>query len=80
MFKRKSFAEYFKALREEAGLTQEELAKASGVSRNTIGNIETEKLLPTINTCLILACAIGNKTQQDGFELFTDWMVAANEG
>jgi len=38
-------------------ITQGELANMSGISRQQIHNIETEKMLPSIKTCLkIVSC------------------------
>jgi len=41
-----TFAERFKQLREESGLTQEELARRLGVSRSTVGNYESGTRTP----------------------------------
>ena len=51
--------------REEKRLTQEELAKKSGVSRQTIISIETdESYNPTFNTLIKLAEALGTTVDQ----------------
>lgn len=47
-----------KAARAERGLSQAELAKLVGVSRNTISSIETERFVPTARLALILCIAL----------------------
>jgi len=42
--------ELIKRMREEAGLTQEELAKATGITQAHIAKIENEKVNPTLST------------------------------
>ena len=44
-----------KLARIEAGLTQEQLADAIGVTRQTIGLIEAKRYNPTIQLCLLIA-------------------------
>lgn len=52
-----------KKYREEAGLTQEELAKKAQVSRTTISDIENNKKIVTTNTTLEkIANALNQKT------------------
>ena len=46
-----------KLARVEAKLTQEDLADAIGVTRQTIGLIEAGKYNPTLKLCLAIACA-----------------------
>jgi len=41
-----TFADRFKQLREESGLTQEELARRLGVSKGTVGNYESGARTP----------------------------------
>jgi putative transcriptional regulator len=48
-----------KAARLDAGLTQQELADAIGVTRQTIGLIEAENYNPTIKLCLMIAQVTG---------------------
>ncbi len=47
--------------RQNAGLSQEELADLVGVSRNTISSIETGKFSPTAKLALILCIALNKK-------------------
>ncbi len=47
--------------RKEKGLSQAELAKMVGVSRNTISSIETGQFSPTAKLALILCIALGKK-------------------
>lgn len=54
-------------LRREQGLSQEELARRCGVSRQTINAIENNKYDPTLSLAFSLARALG--TTVDG--LFT---------
>ena len=54
-------------LRKAAGVSQEELAKRCGVSRQTINAIENNKYDPTLSLAFSLAWALG--TTVDG--LFT---------
>ena len=44
--------------RKEKGLSQAELAKTVGVSRNTISSIETGQFSPTAKLALILCIAL----------------------
>ncbi len=55
-----------KSTRVAAGLSQEQLAKAVGVTRQTIGLIETGNYNPTLNLCLSI-CRVLNKTLNDLF-------------
>ncbi len=48
-----------KEARAKKGLSQEDLARLVGVSRNTISSIETEKFCPTAKLALILCIALG---------------------
>ena len=47
--------------RKEKGLSQAELAKLVGVSRNTISSIETGQFSPTAKLALILSIALEKK-------------------
>ena len=50
-----------KEARAEKGLSQAELAKLVGVSRNTISSIETGQFSPTAKLALVLAIALNKK-------------------
>ena len=50
-----------KQYRASARMTQSQLAERSGVSRQTISDIETGKHDPTISVALLLARALGVK-------------------
>ena len=50
-----------KQYRKAARMTQSQLAERSGVSRQTISDIETGKHDPTISVVLLLARALGVK-------------------
>lgn len=49
------FGNEIKKIRTERGLTQTELAKATGLPQNTISWIESNKGVPNILQCKILA-------------------------
>jgi putative transcriptional regulator len=57
-----------RALRDSRGLSQAELGKALGVSRQTINSIENERYTPS----LPLALAIGRYFDQRVEEVFDD--------
>ena len=48
-------------VRKEKGLSQSELAKMVGVSRNTISSIETGQFNPTAKLALIICIALDKK-------------------
>ncbi len=50
-----------KIARTEKGLTQGDLAKVVGVSRQTISLIEAHKYNPTLKLCLSIAWALDKK-------------------
>ena len=50
--------------RKEKGLSQAELAKTVGVSRNTISSIETGQYCPTAKLALIICIALDKKFEQ----------------
>jgi DNA-binding XRE family transcriptional regulator len=52
---RKAFGHRLKRLREEAGLTQEELARRSGLHRVTVARLERGSSLPSYTTLEALA-------------------------
>lgn len=53
--------------REELGMSQEELAAASKVSRQTISDIERGAHIPRLDTAMMIAAALGKGLE----ELFT---------
>lgn len=55
-------------IREQKGISQEQLAWKSQVSRHTISEIELDKREPTLKTALLLARAL-DCTVEDIFEL-----------
>lgn len=55
-----------KAARAEADLSQENLAKAVGVTRQTIGLIESGNYNPTLKLCIAICKTLG-KTLNDLF-------------
>ncbi len=50
-----------KQIRKEQKLSQDELAKMVGVSRNTISSIETGQFSPTAKLALVLCIALDKK-------------------
>jgi putative transcriptional regulator len=52
---------HLKEIRKEQRLSQDELAKMVGVSRNTISSIETGQFSPTAKLALILCIALDKK-------------------
>ena len=53
-----------KEIRAEKNLSQAELAKIVGVSRNTISSIETGQFNPTAKLALILCIALDKKFEE----------------
>ena len=53
-----------KEARADRGLSQAELAKLVGVSRNTISSIETGQFSPTAKLALILCVALDKKFEE----------------
>lgn len=53
-----------KVARAEKNLTQGELAKMVGVSRQTISSIETEQFNPTAKLALLLCIALDKKFEE----------------
>lgn len=53
-----------KEARSEKGLSQAELAKLVGVSRNTISSIETGQFNPTAKLALILCIALDKRFEE----------------
>ncbi|OXM13375.1 helix-turn-helix transcriptional regulator [Paenibacillus herberti] len=55
---------YLKEARNEKKLSQAQLAKLVGVSRNTISSIETGQFNPTAKLALILCIALDKKFEE----------------
>lgn len=55
---------HLKELRNEAGLSQQQLADMIGVSRNTISSIETGQFNPTAKLALIICIALDKKFEE----------------
>ncbi|MBP5191873.1 MAG: helix-turn-helix transcriptional regulator [Eubacterium sp.] len=53
-----------KEARTEKGISQSELAKMVGVSRNTISSIETGQFNPTAKLALVLCIALDKKFEE----------------
>lgn len=51
-------------IRKEKGLSQAELAKLVGVSRNTISSIETGQYQPTAKLALLICIALDKKFEE----------------
>ncbi|MBP5194043.1 MAG: helix-turn-helix transcriptional regulator [Clostridia bacterium] len=51
-------------IRREKGLSQQALAKAVGVSRNTISSIETLQYVPTAKLAMLLCVALDKKFEE----------------
>ena len=51
-------------VRKEQGLSQAELARLVGVSRNTISSIETGQFNPTAKLALIICIALDKKCEE----------------
>ena len=51
--------ERMKAARKEKGFSQDDLARAVGVSRQTVNMIERGDYNPTLNLCVALCKALG---------------------
>ena len=53
-----------KEIRKQQKLSQDELAKLVGVSRNTISSIETGQFSPTAKLALVLCIALDKKFEE----------------
>ena len=56
--------ERMKAARKEKGFSQDDLARAVGVSRQTVNRIERGDYNPTLNLCVALCKALGKTLDQ----------------
>lgn len=79
-----TFAERFKQLREESGLTQEELARRLGVSKGTVGNYEsgsrTPRKLDDLNSLadyfnVEIDYLLGRTNNRPEFSLEEQWVI-----
>lgn len=52
------------AIRKEKDISQAELAKAIGVSRNTISSVETGQFTPTAKLALLICTALDKKFEE----------------
>ncbi|MDE8313669.1 helix-turn-helix transcriptional regulator [Erysipelothrix amsterdamensis] len=55
---------YLKVARAEKNITQEELARLVGVSRQTISSIETTQFYPSAKLALIICIALDKKFEE----------------
>jgi len=55
---RRIVAQNLRRLRQDRGLTQEELADRAGLNRNYVGMVEREENAPTVDTLEALAKAL----------------------
>ena len=55
---RRIVAQNLRRLRQDRGLTQEELADLAGLNRNYVGMVEREENAPTVDTLEVLAKAL----------------------
>lgn len=53
-----------KLARIEANLTQQQLASAIGITRQTVGLIEADKYNPSIKLCLLIAHVTGKSLDE----------------
>jgi len=53
-----------KVARAERDLSQDELARLSGVTRQTIGSVETGQYCPSTRLALTLAMKLGKKVEE----------------
>ena len=58
------FENSLKLARVEQGMTQSELSKLAGVTRQTIGLIEAGRYNPTLKLCLLLARITGKSLDE----------------
>jgi transcriptional regulator with XRE-family HTH domain len=61
---RRIVARNLRRLRQDQGLSQEELADLAGLNRNYIGMVEREENAPTVDTLEVLARALQVEPEQ----------------
>ena len=66
-------------LRKQNKITQEELAKTAGISRQALYAIEKGKNIPTVETAMRIAEFFG-KSVEDVFRFDKEWIKVAGEG
>ncbi|MFF8816992.1 helix-turn-helix domain-containing protein [Leucobacter sp. NPDC015123] len=55
----KAFADFVRSHRVRSGMTQEELGAQTGMSRRWVQELESGKLVPSLNATLTVASAFG---------------------
>lgn len=55
---------HLKEIRKQQKLSQDELAKLVGVSRNTISSVETGQFSPTAKLALVICIALDKKFEE----------------
>lgn len=76
MSERAELSSQVKAVRQRLGMTQQELADAAGVTRQSIGNIETNGTVPQSKTLVPVLEALGIKPKPATFTAETSRWVA----
>jgi transcriptional regulator with XRE-family HTH domain len=61
---RRIVARNLRRLRQDRGLSQEELADLAGLNRNYVGMVEREENAPTVDTLEVLAQALQVEPEQ----------------
>jgi len=59
-----TFKNRLKVARAEKNISQDELAKLAGVTRQTIGSVETGHYCPSTRLALTLAIKLGKKVEE----------------
>lgn len=76
MSERAALAQQVKSVRQSLGLTQQELATEAGVTRQSIGNIESGAMTPQAKTLLPILEALGIKPKAAVFSAETSQWLA----
>ncbi|WP_446429956.1 helix-turn-helix domain-containing protein [Leucobacter sp. 1207-22] len=61
----KAFAEFVRSQRVNAGMTQEDLSTQTGMSRRWVQELESGKLVPSLEAVLHVAAAFGYELHLD---------------